>query len=202
MHLKSVNLVFIKFFEPLLNSLLCTLCCCCIWFFTYVRCKLGEIPPISTKHISETTQPILIMQTPLDLNNLQVVFTVQEFFANYLYLCAFVLKILNITRLTFVVLILIFKRSWLMGGITLPLKHISTSKWDRNKIQTATQPTFDPFSMTAIQTELSMRLFDVTWNGKSKMAASQLRLRSSQLVYKIATKFQRHYQCFRDPTIK
>jgi len=75
---------------------------------------MGEIPPISTKNISGTTKPILIMQTPLDLkdfkvllfkNSLQIVFICVQF-------CE---KKLKITRLTFLP-ILFFKLALLMGG--------------------------------------------------------------------------------------
>jgi len=53
-----------------------------------------------------------------------------------------------------------------------------------------------PIFMTAIPMELLVKLSAVTESGKSKMAASKLRLRLSQLVHKIATKFQRLCQFF------
>jgi len=91
----------------------------------------------------------------------------------------------------------IFKTFVAHGGKNTP-RHISTSRWDRNIIPTA----IHPFSMTAIPMELSVKLSDVTRSEKSKMAASELPKCISQLVQKIATKFQRLYQCFWGPTIK
>jgi len=43
--------------------------------------------------------------------------------------------------------------------------------------------------MTTIPMELSVKLSDVTGCGKTKMAEYKLRLRISQLVHKIATKY-------------
>jgi len=57
-------------------------------------------------------------------------------------------------------------------------------------------------SMTAIPMEQSVKLSDVTGSGTSKMAVSTHRLRKSQLVHKIATKFHWLSQHFRGPTIK
>jgi len=45
--------------------------------------------------------------------------------------------------LNFVVLILFFKRSLLMGWGKNSLRHISTPRWDRNKIPSAILPIFD-----------------------------------------------------------
>ena len=48
-----------------------------------------------------------------------------------------------------------------------------------------------PISMTAIPMEVPAEVPDATGTGKSKMAATKLQTRISQLVNKIATKFQR-----------
>jgi len=77
-------------------------------------------------------------------------------------------KKVRLCALTFVVLIRFFKPSLLMGGgkntgISRLLDEIET------KFQQQPQ-----LSMTAIPMELSVKLSDVTGNGKSKMAASKL----------------------------
>ena len=53
-----------------------------------------------------------------------------------------------------------------------------------------------PISMTAIPMEVPAELADATGSGKSKMAASKLQIRRSQLVHKIPMEFQWLYPCF------
>ena len=86
--------------------------------------------------------------------------------------------------LTFVLVILFFRRTLLMGetprlepyisNIGLYPRHISTSRRDRKKI-----PTAIPISMTVIPMELPVKLPDAT-SGKSKMVASKLQIRLSR----------------------
>ena len=94
---------------------------------------------------------------------------------------------------TFVLLILFYRLTLLMGGGKDPYKQYISCYTRWRHIFNG----YSTFSLTAIPMELLVILPDTTGYGKSKMAACKLERRISIGIHKIATKFQRLYLCFR-----